>query len=147
MHTQGRESLAHRLGSSSLFGRFLENGPVDVYGVARNTSWTTAASMLYLDNPIGTGFSYATSPPTGFSTTDAGIAQNLVAFFAAWFDKHAGERVRVPTWDYSQSPCTDMRHVPLIIASESYGGKVMRPCPVLLPFPSLVVLADGRRDG
>ena len=33
-------------GGSSLFGDFLENGPIDVYGKARPTAWTNLASML-----------------------------------------------------------------------------------------------------
>lgn len=39
-------------GASSLFGSFIENGPVDVFGNRRNTSWTIAANMLFVDNPV-----------------------------------------------------------------------------------------------
>jgi carboxypeptidase C (cathepsin A) len=54
-HTVSRLSLLGGPGASSLFGSFIENGPVDVYGNTRNTSWTLAANMLFVDNPIGTG--------------------------------------------------------------------------------------------
>ena len=67
-------------GAGSEFAKFIENGPTDVYGNKRNTSWTRVAHMLYVDNPIGTGFSYSKAPPQGFATTDAEIAAHLVIF-------------------------------------------------------------------
>jgi serine carboxypeptidase 1 len=92
-------------GGSSLFGDFLENGPVDVYGQPRATSWTNLASMLYVDNPIGTGFSYTND--NGFFTSDAEIAAGLVSFATQFFDAHP-EYQTTPFW----------------IFTESYGGKM-----------------------
>jgi len=92
-------------GGSSLFGDFLENGPEDVYGRARATSWTNYASMLYVDNPIGTGFSYTTD--NGYSTTDEGVAAGLVDFLAQFFNAYP-----------------DLQSVPFWIFTESYGGKM-----------------------
>ena len=57
-------------GASSIFGNFLENGPLQIsqngtgqnasYTITNNPlgSWADAATMVYVDQPIGTGFSY-----------------------------------------------------------------------------------------
>ena len=57
-------------GSSSMFGLLKENGPfiadVDKNGhpfVRSNPfSWSAEHNLLYIDNPVGTGFSFAQSP-------------------------------------------------------------------------------------
>lgn len=50
-------------GLSSLFGLFLENGPyeltLDGELKLREFSWNQETSVIYLDNPVGTGFSFA----------------------------------------------------------------------------------------
>lgn len=52
-------------GGSSLFGLFVENGPLgvdanlDVY--VRKTSWATKYNMLFIDSPVGAGFSFTSS--------------------------------------------------------------------------------------
>ncbi|EEC06223.1 serine carboxypeptidase, putative, partial [Ixodes scapularis] len=60
-------------GSTSLFGLFSENGP---YLVAedgtphlRDVTWVNKFSVLYLDNPVGAGFS--------FTESEEGYARNL----------------------------------------------------------------------
>ena len=102
-------------GATSLFGDLLENGPTKLelannsqgYAlVPRNHSWTKHATMLYIDNPIGTGFSF-TRDPRGFSTTDSGIADNLVAFVRGFMIRHP-EFMSRPLW----------------VFCESYGGKM-----------------------
>ena len=49
-------------GGSSLFGLFIEHGPFSVDAnlnlVERNHTWTATHSVLYVDNPVGTGFSF-----------------------------------------------------------------------------------------
>ncbi|KAB0375476.1 hypothetical protein FD755_012119 [Muntiacus reevesi] len=49
-------------GGSSMFGLFVEHGPYIVRENmtlgARDFPWTTTFSMLYVDNPVGTGFSF-----------------------------------------------------------------------------------------
>ena len=52
-------------GGSSLFGLFNENGPFQVskdLGVQkRTTSWSLTHHVIYIDNPVGTGFSFTKS--------------------------------------------------------------------------------------
>jgi carboxypeptidase C (cathepsin A) len=56
-------------GASSMFGLFLENGPLKVtktgpgmddfsLGLAPQGSWGDQVDILYVDQPAGTGFSY-----------------------------------------------------------------------------------------
>lgn len=49
-------------GASSLYGLFMENGPVSVnaqnYLDSRQYTWTKDYNVLYIDNPVGAGFSY-----------------------------------------------------------------------------------------
>lgn len=46
-------------GGSSLFGLFVENGPFRVTQMRnlefRRTAWTLTHSVIYFDNPVGTG--------------------------------------------------------------------------------------------
>jgi vitellogenic carboxypeptidase-like protein len=50
-------------GASSLFGLFTENGPFAVnskfYLKRRKFSWTKTYSVIYIDNPVGTGNMYS----------------------------------------------------------------------------------------
>ncbi|RWS20658.1 venom serine carboxypeptidase-like protein, partial [Leptotrombidium deliense] len=60
-------------GVSIMFGVFIENGPFQVTQNlelnCRDHSWTNKYSVLYIDQPIGTGFS--------FTDNDAGFSNNL----------------------------------------------------------------------
>jgi serine carboxypeptidase 1 len=59
-------------GSSTGFGNFKELGPLDVNLRPRNTSWTSVANVLFVDNPVGSGFSYVTDD-SAFTTNVSGI--------------------------------------------------------------------------
>ncbi|XP_061632472.1 probable serine carboxypeptidase CPVL [Phyllopteryx taeniolatus] len=59
-------------GGTSMFGLFVEHGPYVVYKNMtvnlRDYAWTAKYSVLYIDNPVGTGYS--------FTDDDRGYAQN-----------------------------------------------------------------------
>jgi serine carboxypeptidase 1 len=101
--------------ASSLFGMLLENGPEKVVKqtaapgyalVDRVHSWANYANMLYVDNPVGTGFSY-TKDPKGFATSDDAVAADLVTFMQGFLVKNP-EYVGKDFW----------------VFCESYGGKM-----------------------
>ncbi|KAM5204673.1 putative serine carboxypeptidase CPVL isoform 2-T3 [Hipposideros larvatus] len=75
-------------GSSSMFGLFVEHGP---YVVTRNLTlhardfpWTTTLSMLYIDNPVGTGFSF-TDDPQGYAVNEDDVARDLFSALIQFF--------------------------------------------------------------
>nr|XP_027218685.1 retinoid-inducible serine carboxypeptidase-like [Penaeus vannamei] len=45
-------------GSSTGVGNFLEIGPQDPQLNNRTSAWTKEVNILFVDNPVGTGFSY-----------------------------------------------------------------------------------------
>ncbi|EHS63794.1 uncharacterized protein PGTG_21811 [Puccinia graminis f. sp. tritici CRL 75-36-700-3] len=72
-------------GCSSLESLLQETGPISwKFGQARPTqnqySWTNATSMLYVEHPIGTGYSVGT--PTATNQTD--VSRDLFNFFTQW---------------------------------------------------------------
>lgn len=93
-------------GSSTGFGNFEEIGPLDTQLKPRNTTWLQWASLLFVDNPVGTGFSYV-------NTTDAyakdlnTVASDMMVLLKSFFDCHK-----------------EFQTVPFYIFSESYGGKM-----------------------
>ncbi|XP_070703890.1 retinoid-inducible serine carboxypeptidase [Pempheris klunzingeri] len=93
-------------GSGSGFGNFEEIGPLDKNLKPRETSWVQAASVLFVDNPVGTGFSY-TEKPDGFTTDVAMVASDMLVLLNHFFTERA-----------------EFQSVPFYIFSESYGGKM-----------------------
>ncbi|KAI8999964.1 Alpha/Beta hydrolase protein [Gaertneriomyces semiglobifer] len=85
-NTQPKDKLVIWLnggpGCSSMDGMFLENGPFRVFSnqtVGVNEwSWWRNADMLYVDQPVGTGFSYVTN--STLARTQGEIAKDFVAF-------------------------------------------------------------------
>ncbi|KAI3761453.1 hypothetical protein L1987_51869 [Smallanthus sonchifolius] len=97
-------------GCSSLgVGAFSENGPFrpNGQGLVRNEySWNTEANMLYLETPVGVGFSYDSSNSSGYEVvTDAITARDNLVFLHKWFLKFP---------QYQQRD--------LFITGESYAG-------------------------
>ncbi|CAL1545662.1 unnamed protein product [Lymnaea stagnalis] len=93
-------------GSGTGFGNFGELGPLDVNLNPRNTTWLQTASLLFIDNPVGTGYSYA-EDESAFTTNVAEISADLLTLM-----KHF-----VQTYP-------DFKRIPFYIFSESYGGKM-----------------------
>ncbi|KAK9054610.1 hypothetical protein SSX86_025689 [Deinandra increscens subsp. villosa] len=97
-------------GCSSLgVGAFSENGPFrpNGQGLLRNEySWNTEANMLYLETPVGVGFSYDSSNSSSYEVvTDAITARDNLVFLHKWFLKFP---------QYQQRD--------LFITGESYAG-------------------------
>jgi len=96
-------------GGSSLFGLFVETGPIgvdknnNVY--QRNVTWNSKYSMLYIDNPVGTGFSF-TEDDAGYARNEADVAVNLYEGLIQFFKLF-------PTYSKNQ----------LYLTGESYAGK------------------------
>ncbi|XP_050735127.1 retinoid-inducible serine carboxypeptidase-like [Eriocheir sinensis] len=92
--------------SSTGIGNFLEIGPQDASLKNRTNAWTKEVNVLFVDNPVGTGYSYVQDPKL-LPTNNSAIATDLVNFMGAFFKK-------VPEFE----------KVPLYIFTESYGGKM-----------------------
>lgn len=93
-------------GSSVGFGNFAEIGPLDVNLNPRNTTWLQKASLLFIDNPVGAGYSYADTDDA-FTTNVSQIADDLLSVLKAF---------------YKRQP--SFQDTPLWIFTESYGGKM-----------------------
>eukprot|EP00164_Ancoracysta_twista_P005328 GFYU01007291.1.p1 GENE.GFYU01007291.1~~GFYU01007291.1.p1 ORF type:complete len:506 (-),score=147.65 GFYU01007291.1:129-1646(-) len=100
-------------GVSSMAALFLENGPLLVkYNDAgkpafteNEFSWTKSANMLYVDSPVGSGFSYV-DDSEDMETSEEGIAHTLVGFLRAFL-------LKFPQYQSNE----------FYITGESYAGK------------------------
>ncbi|XP_048497289.1 serine carboxypeptidase-like 7 isoform X11 [Beta vulgaris subsp. vulgaris] len=71
------------------------------------SSWTKVASIIFLDSPVGTGFSYATNPE-GYYSDDITSSRHIYQFLTKWLADHAG-----------------FHNHPLYIAGDSYCGRIV----------------------
>ncbi|KAF4020154.1 hypothetical protein G4228_012154, partial [Cervus hanglu yarkandensis] len=96
-------------GGSSMFGLFVEHGPYIVRENmtlgARDFPWTTTFSMLYVDNPVGTGFSF-TDHVHGYAIDEDDVARNLYSALVQFFELFS-----------------DYRDNDFYATGESYAGK------------------------
>ncbi|XP_026804483.1 venom serine carboxypeptidase-like [Rhopalosiphum maidis] len=96
-------------GAPSLYSVFNENGPflVDEVGglLRRNLTWTSTHSMLYVDSPVGVGYSF-TGDEAGYTTNQTAIAKNLYAALVQFFELYP-----------------EYRDNDFYAAGESYAGK------------------------
>ncbi|GMP82203.1 hypothetical protein CsSME_00036621 [Camellia sinensis var. sinensis] len=96
-------------GCSSLgVGAFSENGPFRPSGkvlVRNGYSWNREANILYLETPIGVGFSYSTDSSSYVAVNDKITARDNLVFLHRWFAKFPQYRNRS-----------------LFITGESYAG-------------------------
>jgi len=92
--------------SSTGYGNFEELGPVDLYGDWRSYTWVKDMNVLFIDNPVGSGFSYVDNT-AHFTATNKEIALDLVELMKGFYSLHP-----------------EFEEVPLHIFCESYGGKM-----------------------
>ncbi|XP_006889321.1 PREDICTED: retinoid-inducible serine carboxypeptidase [Elephantulus edwardii] len=93
-------------GSSTGFGNFVEIGPLDSDLKPRNTTWLQSASLLFVDNPVGTGFSYVNGSGKYTKNLDM-VASDMMVLLKTFFNSHR-----------------EFQTIPFYIFSESYGGKM-----------------------
>ncbi|KAK0444660.1 serine carboxypeptidase [Desarmillaria tabescens] len=112
-------------GCSSSTGLFMEMGPcrvLDAHGPKYHPdSWNTNTNIFFIDQPVGTGFSYGET----VSTTEDG-GRDIAAFISIFFESFSQFEGR-----------------PLHMAGESYGGR-------FLPFFASAVYDNNallRRNG
>ncbi|XP_005186530.1 retinoid-inducible serine carboxypeptidase [Musca domestica] len=92
--------------SSTGLGNFDQLGPIDMHGNERNWTWVKQMNVLFIDSPLGSGFSYVDNM-TLLPSTNNEIALDLVAFLKKFLELHR-----------------EFETVPLHIFTQSYGGKM-----------------------
>ncbi|KAB1227379.1 Serine carboxypeptidase-like 51 [Morella rubra] len=86
-------------------GNFQEIGPLDADLKPRNSTWLLKADLLFVDNPVGTGYSFVEDEEL-FVKTDEEAGTDLTTVLMAIFNKDES-----------------LQKSPLYIVAESYGGK------------------------
>ena len=95
-------------GCSSLFGNLGENGPFRVNSdgktlVLNPSSWNKVANVIYLESPVGTGYSYKDDKK--YHNTDVSTAEDNHLVMEAFFKKYP-----------------NLKKNPFYITGESYAG-------------------------
>lgn len=70
-------------------------------------SWTKAASIIFLDAPVGTGFSYS-STEEGWQSSDTKASKEVYEFLMQWFAEHP-----------------EYLKVPFYVAGDGYSGMIV----------------------
>ncbi|CAG7879436.1 unnamed protein product [Brassica rapa] len=104
-------------GCSSITGLLFENGPVtfkveDYNGgtptlLSTTYSWTKVANIIFLDQPVGSGFSYATTQILD-TPSDSGEAKRIHEFIRKWLSEHK-----------------EFISNPFYVSGDSYSGKII----------------------
>lgn len=117
-------------GGSSMFGLFAEMGPfnsnAELKLVKRNASWTSRYAMLFIDNPVGAGFSYTTSDDGYCDDSKQCVASNLYSLLQQF---------------YAAFP--DQLKVELFITGESYGGHYVPAISAYIHKQNLAIRQSG----
>ncbi|KAL3831835.1 hypothetical protein ACJMK2_023535 [Sinanodonta woodiana] len=75
-------------GDSSLFGLFVEQGPImvtkDGKVMLRDITWNKRYSLLYIDNPVGSGYSF-TEADAGYAKNEADVGRDLYSCLYQFF--------------------------------------------------------------
>ncbi|GAB0092611.1 hypothetical protein DMENIID0001_076180 [Sergentomyia squamirostris] len=96
-------------GTTSLYGMFYENGPFyltpELDFPPREYSWHLDHNIIYIDNPVGAGFSF-TDNEQGYSNTQTEVAKNLYEALQQFLDLFP-----------------ELRNREVFLTGESFGGK------------------------
>lgn len=97
-------------GATSLYGLFTENGPVYVHKMKhglrkRKYTWNINAHVIYIDNPVGTGWSF-TENDAGYAKNETQVGEDLYNGLMQFFTLFPG-----------------LLKNPFFVTGESYGGK------------------------
>ncbi|KAJ7947905.1 Carboxypeptidase [Quillaja saponaria] len=103
-------------------GNFEEVGPLDTNLKPRNSTWLRKADLLFVDNPVGTGYSFVEDTKL-FVKTDKEAAADLTTLLIKIFNKDV-----------------NLQKSPLYIVAESYGGKYA----VTLALSAVKAIEEGR---
>jgi len=76
-------------GATSFYGLMDELGPFSVsadasHTVPRTTTWNKNYHLLFVDNPVGVGFSF-TQSTSGFATGEQNVAENMYSLLTQFF--------------------------------------------------------------
>ncbi|ESN94318.1 hypothetical protein HELRODRAFT_68894, partial [Helobdella robusta] len=93
-------------GSSCGYGNFDIIGPLDSNLKERNTSWIYEANLLFVDNPVGAGYSYVDNK-TLFTTDVAQISKDLLTLLKSFLQSNP-----------------EYKNIRFYIFGQSYGGKM-----------------------
>lgn len=95
-------------GCSSYFGLFLENGPYDIQEDLtlcwKEHGWDVGHNVLFVEQPIGVGFSYSTDFEDKVLTEER-VSHDMLEFFYAFMEEHP-----------------ELAEKDLYISGESFGG-------------------------
>lgn len=95
-------------GASSLFGLFTENGPLYVRDGKfrrRKCHWAQNHHMIYIDNPVGTGFSF-TKDDRGYCSGEEQVGEQLYSTLSQFFQLFP-----------------ELQNNKFFVTGESYAGK------------------------
>ncbi|XP_075983875.1 venom serine carboxypeptidase [Anticarsia gemmatalis] len=95
-------------GATSLYGLFTENGPLRVRKdkfERRKYNWALSHHIIYIDNPVGTGFSF-TNDTKGYCTDETQVGAQLYSTLTQFFQLFP-----------------ELQQNKFFVTGESYGGK------------------------
>ncbi|KAJ3700350.1 hypothetical protein LUZ61_004055 [Rhynchospora tenuis] len=101
----GFSVLVFEIGPLSFDLQKYEGGLPPLY--YRPDSWTQVSNIIFIDSPVGAGFSYSHTLE-GYQTSDTETVGRLLKFLQKWLDKH-------PKFNANS----------LYISGDSYGGKII----------------------
>ncbi|EER10766.1 Vitellogenic carboxypeptidase, putative [Perkinsus marinus ATCC 50983] len=97
-------------GASGFIGNFFEVGPLDLINnttlARRNVTWANNYHMVFVDSPVGTGYSYTDSANGYANSTEDDVNKQLYTFLTKFYDDIEPE----------------LRANPLFLVGESYAG-------------------------